>query len=276
MHLKKIWRIILLLPILTLASCDEEQVDTVLVQDTWKKILKLTDLPPNTPLPEIVFLKEDFYYQLLMRDCEQYENGKKTRCEKNRQVIESRASAVLGQPANNLYQDYLRSEYRILREDCSRYQNKKDRKQCKSDKNRIIDSAQGILGRAFLNQNRAEIYVEEIAETLYHWENYYRRINNDISYEESGVYFYGTVAHEMLHLAFSRRGIPTNQHHKLMKVSGMLEKLTDFLSTRLGAFKNGPQKDLKIKGLGIAIENDEVYDRTIKRISEIKEGGETN
>jgi hypothetical protein len=63
-------RVLIAISLACLFSGCNEQVDEVLVQNIWQEVVKITELNPDTPMPEIVFLKSSppdaqgrFYFQ---------------------------------------------------------------------------------------------------------------------------------------------------------------------------------------------------------------------
>lgn len=46
------------MPIMALSGCKEWEPDEKLIQNIWKEVMKITAIDPNTPMPEILFLKK--------------------------------------------------------------------------------------------------------------------------------------------------------------------------------------------------------------------------
>ncbi|MBI3046382.1 MAG: hypothetical protein HYY86_02505 [Candidatus Harrisonbacteria bacterium] len=58
MNLKKLARSALLLPVIVLSGCEEWKSDEQLIQNIWKEAVKITEIDPNTPMPQVIFLKK--------------------------------------------------------------------------------------------------------------------------------------------------------------------------------------------------------------------------
>ena len=59
MNLKKVAQTVLLIaPIVILSGCEEWKADEKLVQNIWQEVVKITELNPDTPMPQVVFLKK--------------------------------------------------------------------------------------------------------------------------------------------------------------------------------------------------------------------------
>lgn len=89
-----------------------------------------------------------------------------------------------------------------------------------------------VLGRAFIGQNKVEIYMENIDSALWDWSVYYERYGVQFSYEEKKIYFYSVVAHEFLHIALHEKGIETLDHHQLIK--NYEPQTIEFISQKMG------------------------------------------
>ena len=142
-----------------------------------------------------------------------------------------------------------------MNENCKNYE-KKERKQCKKDQERLNDFSGKAMGRAFFSHNRIEIYFYEI--------EFYTP--NSFSYREGEVYFYSTIAHEFLHIALYKKAVPTGDHHSIMLVKNYLDNLIDFLSTRLELKNNSDPKERSFKSLERGIKNDWAENQTLKRL----------
>jgi hypothetical protein len=261
MNLKKLSIAILLF---STAGCDEKEIDNSLVELIRKKAAVEAGIQPDTFHPKITFMDEDLYAQFLKLNCGQYSNGtaRKAHCEEKLQGLKDKVLITLGEPYEDLYENYVESDLRVINEDCSKYEKEK-RSQCKSDKEKIVGYNTKVLGRAYY-RNRAEIYLNPIQDILNNWNEYYRRNYTSLSFGEREAYMYSTAAHEALHLAYYHKGI-LEDHHRLMKESGALERMLDIISDYLKIDRRGYHKDLKMKSLQRGIEEEGAKKRSKER-----------
>lgn len=265
-HFKKIIRLAILLPIIALTGCEEEQVDWVLVNNIWKAALKETNLPAEAPMPEISFLNEDFYAELLKKDCGRFEGRKYERCREKVAEIKEKLKLSLGRTYDELYYGYVENEQQIINEDCSQYEEDSEKKECRRDKQKLRgDYNWKVLGRAYFGKNRVEIYIPEIEDTIQSWDAYYRRNYSSFNYDEQRCYFYNTIAHELMHIALFKKGYLANDHHRVMKEPGAFINVLDFISRHFETSAEGVHKKLAIRSLERGMEGDEIENRIMQR-----------
>lgn len=56
--MKKLILALLIVPLLTLAGCEEKEIDQVLVDNIWQEVMKVAELPRDTPKPVIEFIND--------------------------------------------------------------------------------------------------------------------------------------------------------------------------------------------------------------------------
>lgn len=236
---------------------NQSQAELILLKDLWQETLKITGLPPNTPMPEISFLKRDLYEEIASLNCNHYPSDSRSQkhCLKEQERLEKKVELKLGEDRLAIYQSGLAAEQKLTDENCNKYKEGKTSKQCEDDQEKIRGYHQAF-GRSFMSNNLIEIYV--------------RRIDADtpisFGYKEREVYFYGVVAHEDSHLALHIKNPNNNSHHEIMLKEKYLEKLIDFLSRRLELKNNENPKNYSLKSLKMGIEADQIKNQTLQRL----------
>lgn len=91
-----------------------------------------------------------------------------------------------------------------------------------------LPHSENAIASYFVGAKEIEIYIENFQEEL-------RRINNDnkLTPDDAKAALYYVLAHEMLHHAMHCCGIPSIQHHLLMKDRGYLVTLEDWIDNNL-------------------------------------------
>lgn len=260
MNLKKL---ILFLPFAALFSCahyqsyQEKEIDRKLVDEIWKEVARLTKTDPDASIPKIAFMEDDLYHELKKLHCKFLDEAAEQECLLKRENIFRGVNQKYGKSVGELYFYYLPSEW-DLAENCSKYPKEKIKK-CEEDQGKIYDT--GALARIFFSSSRIEMYLAELKDNFRSYQNFHNRWFR----EEEKVHFYGTVAHELLHYAYWKKGIDSNEHHKLMKESKDLETILDLLSRRLEAKPDSIHKYLHMRSLELGIEGDEAENRVRER-----------
>jgi hypothetical protein len=256
-------KLILFLPFAVLLSCahllryEEDGIDKELVGEIWKEVARLTKTDSDTSIPRIAFMENDLYHELKKLHCKFLDEAAKQECLLKREKIFQGLNQKYGKSVGGLYLYYLESEWGLA-EDCSKYPKEKIKK-CKEDQRKIYDTT--ALARIFFGSSRIEMYLAELKDNFRAYQNFH----NQWFRGEEKVHFYGTVAHELLHYAYWKKGIDANEHHKLMKESKDLETILDLLSRRLEANPDSIHKYLHMRSLELGIEGDEAEKRIRER-----------
>ena len=254
----------LLLLVPFLVSCEGEELNQQLIDELWKETIRITDIKPGSPMPTIYLMENDLYNQLLRHNCSILSGEEKSDCEEELISIDADVAVKFGKTREEIYGDYLKSEWKLHNENCDAYDGK-NKSQCLKDKNYFFSTI--ALGRAFLTHRRIEMYYNVINDAGWNWSRYYESVRINFTYDEKLSYFYNIVGHEMLHIAFSEKGIPTEKHHKLMLEGKYLEKLIDFISKKADVYKDGPHKEISLRSLKLGIERDETLIRIKERLN---------
>lgn len=122
--------------------------------------------------------------------------------------------------------------------------------------NEISDAMVKVLGRAFIGQNRIEIYTENIDSALWTWSNHYERYGIQFTYEEKEIYFYSVVAHEFIHIALHEKGIDSLDHHQIIK--NYEPQTIEFIAKEMGAEDCSLIKQMKERAAEQWIKDDEL------------------
>ena len=257
--MKKIW----LIPLMALLLGCDEKPNQEIINKIWIKTLEVTQIAPDTPIPEILFLEKDFHNEFLKNNYSLFGGRKKTACENDLKEINKQLTIATGKNSEELYGKYFEYERKIMNENCESY-NGNAKEQCEQDKKNILSGA-NALGKTFFFDNRIEIYPQKINRTVWTWDDYYKKNYNPFSYSQNQAFFYGIVAHEMIHIALFKKGIPANNQHKEMRDKEYLGKLLEFISETLKTSKDGACKDLHMKSLEKGIEIDEITKKAEER-----------
>ncbi len=262
-------RLIWFSPFVVFLSCahlfeyQEDNVDRQLVGEIWKEVARVTGTNPDIPIPRIVFLEDDLYQELKKLHCKFLEKEDEQKCLAKREELFGRLERKYGKSVSALYLTYLVGEWNLA-EKCSNYQ-KSEKEKCEEDQKKLFNI--GALARIFFGASRIELYLSELRENFYS----YQKLHNKWFRNEEKAHFYGTVAHELLHYAYWKKGIDANEHHKLMLESKNLETVLDALSHKMKVEPNGIHKYLHLRSLERGIEGDEAQKRILERKnSEIK------
>ena len=257
--MKKIW----LIPLMALLLGCDEKPNQEIINKIWIKTLEVTQIAPDTPIPEILFLEKDFYNEIMKNNCSLLAGRKKTACENDLKEINKQLTIATGKNSEELYGKYFEYGRKITNENCGSYDGEA-KEQCKQDK-KNIRSGENALGRTFFSDNRIEIYPQKINKNIRAWDDYYEKNYNPFSYGQHQAFFYGIIAHEMIHIALFKKEIPANNQHKEMGDKEYLGKLLEFISETLKTSKDGAHKDLIMKSLEKGIEIDGAEERAEKR-----------
>ena len=153
-------------------------------------------------------------------------------------------------------------------EDCSKYNAEKLQKQCQ-EYNETLNN-KNTLARAFLLENRIELYTE-IINKQYSWLQYNHNLWLKNGVED--IYFYKTVAHEMLHHALWRKWLNENQReyrdtleqHRLMRDKKYLESAILYLCRRFNLEPKFIIDELKMADLEYSIKSDNLIKERLTR-----------
>lgn len=253
-------------PIAALLACahflryEEDKIDQELVGEIWAEVAKKTNVDRDMGIPKIAFLERDFYSDLKKLHCKFLKEGAEQKCLSQREELFLIVRRKYGKPVESLYLAYSSFEW-ALAENCSQY-SKERKKGCESDQEKIYGGK--ALARIFFGNSRIELYLEELENNFRSYQNFH----NQWFHKEEQVFFYGTVAHELLHYAYWKNGIDSLEHHKLMKESKDLETILNLLSRRLEVKPDEIHKYLHLRSLELGIEGDEAEKRVRERKKE--------
>ncbi len=248
--------------IVLMAGCDEKELDQTLIEQLWNKTTEVTGIDRKTPKPDIMMMDEDIYLEILKMDCESVPETKKADCLSSRKEMEDSVYGKTGRAHGFLYAKYIIADRNILREDCGKYSDKNKRKQCEADK---LSGKNGmILGRAFLADNYVEIYYRKIRDILDKFSRYYASHGSPLDYGESNCYFYSIIAHEMLHIALTAKGVGSNDQHREMRDKHM-DPLLNLISDYNKTDRKGYHREMAFSSLEAGINGDEAKKRIKER-----------
>ncbi len=255
-----------------MGGCNEADVDAVLIDKIWIETVKTVGIDSATQKPEVIIMKEDLYRKILRKNCESKSGGSKEECLRDRKELEASVLAVTGKNYTDRYSEGISSERKFLYENCEAYADKGKRRQCESDKHMKINAK--VLARAYLPQRYIEIFYYYIQSISSDYDKYYQnRYHLSFSYAQSESFFYGIIAHEMLHIAMHIKNIPTLDHHQLMKDKYM-DPLLKFINEYEKSDRDGFHRDMIYIGLDAGIAGDEAAKRIINRITASEPGSE--
>ncbi len=260
MNLKKL---ALASAIVLMAGCDEKELDEVLVGQLWNKCVETVKIDPKSPKPDIMMMEDDLYLEIVKMNCESAPEDAKKDCLTERKELENSVYWKTGRTYDFLYAKYANADRNILHEDCEKYSGKEKKKQCESDKLSGKNTGK-ILGRAFLADNYLEIYYREILDYLDKRGQYYAYYHLPFSYGEKQSFFYGVVAHEMLHVALTSKGVDANSQHREMRDKHM-EPLLDLISDYEKTDRKGYHREMTFGSLDAGIAGDEAAKRIKRR-----------
>lgn len=249
--------------IILLTGCDEKKLDQTLIDQLWIKTVEITEIDPKTPKPEIVILDEDLYQKILRKDCESKSGRSKENCLADRKELEDSILLKTGKGYESRYGGYMQIDQKILSENCGEYSEKEKRKQCKADKLTQLNAGE-VLGRSFLVNDYIEIYHRNILSYLDGWDQYYTCYHLPFSYDEKESFFYGVIAHEMLHVALYKKNIDSDDHHRMMRDKYM-DPLLNFISDYKKTDRNGFHRKMTFDCLDAGIAEDEASKRINSR-----------
>lgn len=246
--------LILAASVLTTA-CEKKSADKVFIDSLWKKTVQVTGASNRTKEPYIAIMDEDLYQTILMKDCE-FENGEAQKtCLAERKKLEDSTLKKTGKDYTEVYVWYINLDRMMARAECLKFRDNPAKRRCVE---KFLGKPAGLrtLGRTYARNNYIEIYRNEI-------QGFIRYL--PISSGAKNTFYYGIIAHEMIHAALISKGAPALDHHRLMR-DKYIGPLMDFISDHEKTDRSGFERMLILGSIetGIALDEKKKEERGMK------------
>ncbi|MDE2001188.1 MAG: hypothetical protein KGI60_01310 [Patescibacteria group bacterium] len=244
---------------------EKDAVNPDLVADIWQCVTVITH-PDDISMPEVRYLKRDYFTELASHDCERENGMLRKLCSAQRAEIRKQAVAELGENYVRSYDPWIARQLVFTRYDCASSADPHQRSACRTNRKNLTDGYYFALARTFLTPDRIEIYQRKIDDNNEEWDKIYKSMDVSNSYYEDVAFLYVTIAHEMIHVALGRRNVDILDQHAMMHDRHYLQAVSNAISDSLRIDRGGNHWERALSSLRAGEEVDATAKQTQQQI----------